>query len=75
MIHVSLDQDKAPALKWAKSFNQPWPILLPGDYKRKTMVDPYNVRAVPTYVLVDQTGQEVARGKAAALAMAKKAEE
>lgn len=75
MVHVSLDRADNDALKWAKSFKQPWPIMAPKCVDRKTLVEPYKIRGVPTYILVDQTGKEVARGKAAAFAMAKKANE
>ncbi len=43
-------------------------------HQSKKLVTPYNVRGVPTYILVDREGKEVARGKAAALAAAKKDE-
>ena len=74
MIHISLDRVENDALKWAKSFKQPWPIMLQKDNKKNKLVTPYNVRGVPTYILVDREGKEVARGKAAALAAAKKDE-
>lgn len=74
MVHISLDQDSDAALTWAKSFKQPWPIMLMEDTDEKKLVEPYNVRGVPTYILVDRNGKEVVRGKAAALAAAKKAE-
>jgi len=48
--------------------------MLPGDADEDELVTPYNVRAVPSYVLVDRSGKEVARGLGAALEMAKKAE-
>jgi hypothetical protein len=47
--------------------------MLPGDADEDELVTPYNVRAVPSYVLVDQTGKEIARGKTAALAAAAQA--
>lgn len=48
--------------------------MLPEDTNQKALVDPYNVRAVPSYILVDSEGKEIARGKAAALAAAKNAQ-
>ncbi len=72
MIHISLDQSADAALTWATSFQQPWPIMLMDDTDKETLVTPYKVTGVPAYVLVDRNGKEVARGKAAALAMAKK---
>ena len=74
MIHVSLDQESDAALTWAKSFKQPWPIMLQEDTDEDALVTPYNVRGVPTYILVDRNGKEIVRGKAAALAAAKKDE-
>jgi len=74
MIHISLDQSSDAALKWAESFKQPWPIMLQEDTDQKKLVEPYKVRGVPAYILVDRNGKEVARGKAAALAAAKKDE-
>lgn len=74
MVHISLDRSPDAALNWAKSFKQPWPIMLQKDTNQKALVAPYNVRGVPTYILVDREGKEVARGKAAALAKAKKDE-
>ena len=72
MIHISMDRSEDAALKWAKSFKQPWPIMLLKDTNQNKLMTPYNVRAVPTYILVDREGKEVARGKAAALAAASK---
>ena len=74
MVHISLDRSKKDALNWAKSFNAPWPTMLPEDTNQKALVDPYNVRAVPSYILVDSEGKEIARGKAAVLAAAKNAQ-
>ena len=74
MINITMDRAENDALKWAKSFKQPWPIMLQKDPNQKNLVTPYNVRGVPTYILVDREGKEVARGKAAALAAAKKDE-
>jgi len=48
--------------------------MLQEDTDQKKLVEPYKVRGVPAYILVDRNGKEVARGKAAALAAAKKDE-
>ena len=48
--------------------------MLQKDTNQNKLVAPYNVRGVPTYILVDREGKEVARGKAAALAAANKDE-
>ena len=71
MIHISLDRSDKAALSWAKSFNQPWPIMLPQGMDRKKLVDPYGVRGAPTYILVDLEGKELARGKGPVFAKAK----
>lgn len=73
VIHISLDREDGAAEQWAKSFEEPWPVILPSDVDQKVLVEPYNIRAVPSYVLVDQTGKEIARGKTAALAAAAQA--
>ncbi len=48
--------------------------MLQEDTDEDALVTPYNVRGVPTYILVDRNGKEIVRGKAAALAAAKKDE-
>ncbi len=74
MVHISLDRTSDAALNWAKSFKQPWPIMLPDKTDKAKLINPYNINVVPTYILVDRNGKEIVRGKAAALAAAKKDE-
>lgn len=75
MIHISLEREEGAALKWAKTFKQPWPIMLAKDTNQKTLIEPYKITGVPTYILVDREGNQVARGsKASVLAAAKKDE-
>ncbi len=74
LIHISRDSDEDAATSWAKKENMPWPTILKEDSDSKQLVMPYfpdGRMGVPSYVLVDQTGKEVARGKAAALAKMK----
>jgi hypothetical protein len=76
MILLSRDRSKDAALEWAKSFNQPWPLILQEDTDAETLLAPYFNGGIglPSYILVDREGKEVARGKAAALAAAKNAQ-
>ena len=76
LIHLSRDRDEDSATAWAKKENMPWPTILKEDSDSKQLVAPYfsGSMPVPSYVLVDQTGKEVARGKAAAFAKIKEME-
>lgn len=69
MIHLSRDGDEGAAADWAAKESMPWPILLKEDTNAKQLVVPYfpdGRMGVPTYILVDQAGKEITRGKAAA---------
>ncbi|MFT6242770.1 MAG: hypothetical protein ACJAQT_004881 [Akkermansiaceae bacterium] len=72
MILISRDRTEDDALNWATTFAQPWPILHKEDTDHDILYTPFKITGVPTYILVDQTGKEVARGLGAALAAAKK---
>jgi hypothetical protein len=77
MVHISLDGSEDMATAWAKQFNQPWPTILREDLDTGQFVSPFFPGGgipMPSYILVDRKGKEVARGKAAALAAAKKDE-
>ena len=76
LIHMSRDRSEDAAAAWAKKESLPWPTLLAEDTDVDTLIRPYfpdGRMGVPTYILVDQTGKEVARGKAAAMAKIKAA--
>ena len=77
MVHLSHDRDEDSAAAWAKQANMPWPTILSEDADVKELIMPYfpdGRISLPSYVLVDQAGKEVARGKAAAMKMIKDAE-
>jgi len=76
LIHLSRDRDDETAEAWATKESMPWPTLMRDDTDVKTLVAPYfpdGRMGVPTYILVDRNGKEIARGKAAALAKIKQA--
>ena len=78
LIHLSRDNSEDAAEAWAKSFNQPWPSLMKEDTNVEKLIMPYfpdGRIGLPTYLLIDREGKEVARGKAAALAAAKNDED
>lgn len=71
MIHVSLDQSENAALSWASKESMPWPTVMKGDTDQNVLIKPYKVTGVPTYLLVDREGKELARGKSAVFAKIK----
>jgi hypothetical protein len=78
LIHLSFDNTEDAAIKWAKSFDQPWPAIMQKDIDQDEFITPFfpdGRIGFPTYILVDHNGKEVVRGKAAALAAAKKGAE
>jgi len=75
MVHISLDGTEDSATAWAKEFDQPWPTILREDMDADQLVKPFfpdGRISMPSYILVDREGKEVVRGKAEALAAAKK---
>jgi aminoglycoside phosphotransferase len=77
LVHLSRDRDEDAATAWAQKENMPWPTILSEDADVKQLIMPYfpgGRMGVPSYVLVDQTGKEVARGKTAAFAKIKEME-
>ena len=70
LIHISRDQNEDAAEEWARELGFPWPTILPDDMQR-TGLDKYYGGGVPTYVMVDKDGNEVAKGLAAALQKAR----
>jgi|TARA_B110000879_G_scaffold27857_1_gene37914 hypothetical protein len=60
LVQVSVDRDAKKAVGWAKKESFPWPTILMTDIK-KTMVKDIKTNAVPTYVLIDKDGKEIAR--------------
>jgi len=62
MVLISRDRDNRSALDWAVSEEMPWPILQPSDYSRAKEVQKHAPRGIPTAVLVDAEGKELARG-------------
>ena len=78
LIHLSLDRDEDAAEEWAAKESMPWPSLMQEDIDDDTLITPFfpdGRLGVPTYILVDRTGKEIARGKAAAMAKIKAAAE
>lgn len=76
-IHLSFDNNEEAALKWATSFKQPWPILTREEIDENELITPFfpdGQLSLPTYILVDRNGKEIARGLDAALAAASKRE-
>jgi thioredoxin-related protein len=71
MIHLSLDQDEDAAEAWAKKENMPWPTLVGDDKGKDTLTEKYGVRAIPSYILVDRSGNKIAEGKGPAFAKVK----
>ena len=62
LIHVSLDEDRASATKWAKSVKFPWPTVLPKKQRSSGLMK-YAGRGVPHYVLIDKEGKKITEGK------------
>ena len=62
LIQVSLDRDANSALKWAKKEKFPWHCI-PNKNHKSAKMDKYNVRGVPTYILVDAEGKEITRDR------------
>ena len=78
LIHLSRDRSEDDAKEWAIKESMPWPTLMSDDQDVKTLITPYfpdGSMGVPTYILVDRTGKELARGKSAAFDQIKKASE
>ncbi|MGJ8695640.1 MAG: TlpA family protein disulfide reductase [Verrucomicrobiaceae bacterium] len=65
LVHLSVDNDPAAALKWAQDANLPWPTILLSDLNLEALSKPYFEfdPEVPAYILVDASGKELARGK------------
>lgn len=65
LIQLSQDDDEDAADEWAVSLSAPWPVLYKDDIKEKTFIEPYFLdgrMGVPTYILIDAQGKELARG-------------
>lgn len=63
MVLLSRDDSEDDATAWAKKENMPWPTLLMEDTD-SDFLEPYNLRLLPTYLLIDRNGKQVATGKA-----------
>ena len=70
LVQISVDRDGAKATAWAKKESFPWPTILMADIE-KTMVKDIKTNAVPTYVLIDKDGKEIARAHDSATVMTK----
>ena len=71
LIHLSFDQATKPATAWAVKEGMRWPTIMKKDTDSKILITPYfpeGKMGIPSYILVDRSGKEVARGRAAALA-------
>lgn len=58
-IHVSMDDDKAEALDWAKKAKLPWLHILHSEL-RATGMQAYDQGGVPQYYLIDKNGRILA---------------
>jgi hypothetical protein len=70
MILLSRDQTEDAATAWAEKVNMPWPTLMMEDTDNK-FLEPYNIKFLPTYLLIDRTGKLVANGKSEVFAKIK----
>ena len=70
LIHVSFDRDEDSANDWAKQAGFPWLTILHEDVDRSALVEPYfgDSLGVPSYLLVDHEGNQLAKGKSAVMA-------
>ncbi len=66
-IHVSMDDSRKKARKWAKSAKFPWLHVLQSKAK-KTGLLTYAKGFVPQYCLIDKDGKVITEGKMAAFA-------
>lgn len=62
LIMMSYDQSSKKALEWAKKEAFPWPTIL-GKDKGAIHFGSAEVRGIPTYILFDKEGKEIAKGK------------
>lgn len=61
---MNFDRSERSALKWAKSDNMPWPIVLEKDAPNVYFGKIQNL-PLPAYLIVDKNGKLVAHGKEA----------
>ena len=66
LVLVSRDDSKSDALKWSKQVKFPWPQIMKTDMSK--FLQKHAGNGVPNYVLMDQSGTILARGKAASFA-------
>ncbi len=62
LVMMSYDQSSKEALEWAKKESFPWPTVLDKD-KGAVHFGSVEVRGIPTYILFDKGGKEIAKGK------------
>ena len=60
LIQASVDSDVSEAEGWAKKESFPWPTVLKTDLE-KTLLKDIEIKGVPTYILLDKDGNELAR--------------
>lgn len=68
LVHLSRDRTEDAAEAWGAKEKMPWPTLMKDDTDGDALFRPYfpsGRMGIPAYVMVDHTGKEVARGKAA----------
>lgn len=73
LVQASVDKDLDKAAEWAKKESFPWPTVLQPDIE-KTLLKDIEVAGVPTYVLLDKDGNELARAHSSDPVMEKLAE-
>ena len=61
MVHISSDDDKAAASKWAGDVGFPWLTILPEDAEASGL-NKLSTGFVPDYVLVKASGEKVGTG-------------
>lgn len=67
LIHLSRDRGEDEAEAWAAKEKMPWPTLMKSDTDSDALFTPYfpsGRMGIPSYIMVDHTGKEIARGKA-----------
>ncbi|GAA5493969.1 hypothetical protein Rhal01_00123 [Rubritalea halochordaticola] len=61
LVQISADREEDSALDWARSEKFPFYSVLAGDQKNLTLRS-LGGRGIPSYVLIDKNGKEIARG-------------
>lgn len=73
LIHISLDSEQDAAATWAQKTKMTWPTILLPDHAKEALTTPYfeHDPEVPSYILVDASGNIIVRDKTHAFAKIK----